>query len=325
MDNKQPMNTFAMLFPGQGCQTIGMLKSFFKKFSIIKETFDESSEILKYDLWKIVNNGPCDTLNQTEITQPAILSASFAIWKVWKKLSGQNPQFMAGHSLGEYSALVCANSLSFSDAIKIVALRGKFMQESVNNKVCATSAIIGLSEKIINSICNQFSDFEIVSIANFNSPKQIIISGHKNSVIQVMQKCKIYGAKYVKILPISIPSHSILMKPAAKKLTSILNNTKFYRPKIPIISSINTQVQSDPKQIKKSLSRQIYSPILWNQTIHYMINKKVYEFLEVGPGKILSKLMRDFLNNSKISGISLSDPEIMIQQTKKYKKIIYAI
>uniref|UniRef100_A0A1A9UKM2 [acyl-carrier-protein] S-malonyltransferase n=1 Tax=Glossina austeni TaxID=7395 RepID=A0A1A9UKM2_GLOAU len=184
------MNTFAMLFPGQGCQKIGMLKSF-KEFSIIKNIFNESSEILKYNLWKIIENGPYEILNKTEITQPAILTASFAIWKIWKKLSGQNPQFMAGHSLGEYSALVCANSLSFSDAVKIVSLRGKFMQESVNNRECATSAIIGLSK--------------------------------------------------------------------------------------------------------------------------------------VGPGSILSKLMKDFLKDSDLQGISLNHPNVIIQQTKKYKKLIYAI
>lgn len=313
-----------MIFPGQGCQKIGMLKPF-KEFSIIKNIFNESSEILKYDLWKIIENGPYEILNKTEITQPAILTTSFAIWKIWKNLSGENPQFMAGHSLGEYSALVCANGLSFSDAVKIVALRGKFMQESVNNQKCATSAIIGLSSKTIHQICKQYSNSEIVSIANFNSPQQIIISGYKSSVIQVMKTCQDYGAKYVKVLPINIPSHSCLMKPAAKKLSKFLDTIKFLQPKIPIISSIDNKIQNDPKKIKKTLIRQIYSPILWNKTIQYLINQKIYSFLEVGPGNVLSKLIKDFFHISNLYGISLNHPKSIIQQTQKYKKLVYAI
>ncbi|AFA40955.1 malonyl-CoA-[acyl-carrier-protein] transacylase [Wigglesworthia glossinidia endosymbiont of Glossina morsitans morsitans (Yale colony)] len=318
------MNTFAMIFPGQGCQKIGMLKPF-KEFSIIKNIFNESSEILKYDLWKIIENGPYEILNKTEITQPAILTTSFAIWKIWKNFSGENPQFMAGHSLGEYSALVCANGLSFSDAVKIVALRGKFMQELANNQACATSAIIGLSSKIIHQICKQFSNSETVSIANFNSPNQVVISGYKSSVIQVMNTCQDYGAKYIKILPINIPSHSYLMKPAAKKLSKFLDTIKFFQPKIPVISSIDTKIQNNPKKIKKTLIRQIYSPILWNKTIQYLINQKIYSFLEVGPGNILSKLIKDFLHITDLYGESLNHPRSIIQQIKKYKKLVYAI
>lgn len=318
------MNTFAMLFPGQGCQKIGMLKPF-KEFSFIKNIFNESSEILKYNLWKVIENGPYEILNKTEIIQPAVLATSFAIWKIWKKFSGNNPQFMAGHSLGEYSALVCANGLSFADAIKVVALRGKFMQESVRNQEYATSAIIGLSGKIINKICKKFSYSEIVSIANFNSPRQIIISGYKKSVMQVMKICQNYGAKYVKILPINIPAHSYLMKPVSEQLSQILAKINFSQPKIPVISSVDNTVQNNPKKIKQTLVRQVYSPILWDKTIRYLINQKIRSFLEVGPGNILSKLIKDFFHISDLYGISLNHPNSIIQQIEKYKKLTYAI
>ncbi|BAC24236.1 fabD [Wigglesworthia glossinidia endosymbiont of Glossina brevipalpis] len=314
------MKLFSMVFPGQGSQFVGMLKSLSDSFIIVKEVFEESSEILKYDLWKLAQEGPLNILNKTEITQPAILTASFAIWKVWNSLSNINPIFMAGHSLGEYSALVCAKSLNFSDAIKITSLRGKFMQESLK-KECAMAAIIGLPCTIIDKICKRISIYEFVEIANFNSPMQIIISGYKNSVIKVIKKSKKLGAKYAKLLSVNVPAHSVLMKPASKKLSYALNKIKIFTPKIKVISSLNVKVQKNPKEIKKNLIKQIYKPVLWNNTIKYLIEKKIKIFLEVGPGNILSKLLKSFSQNTNIYGISIQHPEIIIKESGRYNKL----
>lgn len=286
------MSKFAIVFPGQGSQAVGMLAELAEKFDIVKHTFAEASEVLGYDLWALVQNGPAEDLNQTDRTQPALLTASVAIWRVWQEQGGEQPAVLAGHSLGEYSALVCAGVIDFKEAIKLVELRGQLMQEAVPAGVGAMSAIIGLDNDSIAKACEEAAQDQIVSPVNFNSPGQVVIAGNKEAVERANVLCKEAGAKRALPLPVSVPSHCALMKPAADKLAVALEAIEFNAPSIPVINNADVQTESDPVAIKLALVKQLYGPVRWTESVERMANEGIEQLLEMGPGKVLTGLTK---------------------------------
>ncbi|CUR53539.1 Malonyl CoA-acyl carrier protein transacylase [Serratia symbiotica] len=301
------MTKFAFIFPGQGAQSLGMLTELASKFSIVEKIFSEASDVLGYDLWKLVQKGPVEILNKTWHTQPALLTASVAIFHIWKKESKKIPMLMAGHSLGEYSALVCSGVLDFQSAIYLVELRGKLMQEAVPEGIGTMCAIIGLDKKTIMQACNKSAHGQIVSLVNFNSPNQIVIAGHKEAVKRASIICKSSGAKHVIPLLVSVPSHCKLMIPAARKLSIALNSISFKTPNIPVINNVDVRIEHDPKMICKALVRQLYNPVRWSESIEYILSHGIRLLLEISPKKVLSKLNKYTINSLSINTINNFD------------------
>ncbi|OCG40357.1 malonyl CoA-acyl carrier protein transacylase [Gilliamella sp. Fer2-1] len=299
------MTKFAMVFPGQGSQSVGMLKELADNYSIVKSTFDEASEVLGYDLWVLVQKGPVEELNKTWQTQPALLAASVAIFRVWQSVSGPQPAFMAGHSLGEYSALVCAGVIDFKDAIKLVELRGKLMQDAVPSGTGAMYAIIGLDNDSINKACEQAAQGQVVAPVNFNSPGQVVIAGHKEAVERAAALCKEAGAKRALPLAVSVPSHCALMKPAADKLANTLNDIEFSAPNFAVINNTNVKIETSSEKIKAALIAQLYSPVRWTETVEEMAKQGVTLLVEVGPGKVLTGLTKRIVDT--LSGCAVND------------------
>ena len=299
------MTKFAMVFPGQGSQTVGMLKDLADNYPIVKSTFAEASEVLGYDLWALIQTGPAEELNKTWQTQPALLASSVAIYRVWQSENGSEPDFMAGHSLGEYSALVCAGVIDFKDAIKLVELRGKLMQEAVPNGTGAMYAIIGLDNDSIRLACEQAAQGQVVAPVNFNSPGQVVIAGNKEAVERAGALCKEAGAKRALPLAVSVPSHCALMKTAADKLASTLNSIMFNAPKFAVINNVDVKVQSAADNIKGALIAQLYSPVRWTETVEEMANQGVTLLVEMGPGKVLTGLTKRIVDT--LSGCAVND------------------
>lgn len=299
------MTKFAMVFPGQGSQTVGMLKDLADNYPIVKSTFAEASEVLGYDLWALIQTGPAEELNKTWQTQPALLASSVAIYRVWQSENGSEPDFMAGHSLGEYSALVCAGVIDFKDAIKLVELRGKLMQEAVPNGTGAMYAIIGLDNDSIRLACEQAAQGQVVAPVNFNSPGQVVIAGNKEAVERAGALCKEAGAKRALPLAVSVPSHCALMKPAADKLASTLNSITFNAPKFAVINNVDVKVESAADNIKRALIAQLYSPVRWTETVEEMANQGVTLLVEMGPGKVLTGLTKRIVDT--LSGCAVND------------------
>lgn len=286
------MSKFAIVFPGQGSQAVGMLAELGQQYDVVIETFAQASEVLGYDLWALIQNGPVEDLNQTFRTQPALLAASVAIWRVWQSLELKQPEYFAGHSLGEYSALVCAGVIDFQQAIKLVELRGQLMQEAVPAGTGAMYAIIGLDDDAIANACQQAAQGQVVSPVNFNSPGQVVIAGQKEAVERAGVLCKEAGAKRALPLPVSVPSHCALMKPAAEKLALALANLEFNTPNIPVINNVDVIAETDPEKIKDALVRQLYSPVRWTEAVQKMSDAGVEKLFEVGPGKVLTGLTK---------------------------------
>ncbi|WHP47792.1 ACP S-malonyltransferase [Mannheimia bovis] len=287
------MSKFAMVFPGQGSQAIGMLADLATQYPIVEETFKQASDVLGYDLWDLVQNGTAEDLGQTQRTQPALLAASVAIFRVWQeKYPELKPSVMAGHSLGEYSALVCAGVLNFQDAIKLVELRGNAMQEAVPAGSGAMYAIIGLDNEAIIKACEQAATEtgEIVSAVNFNSPGQVVIAGTKAAAEKAGELCKASGAKRALPLAVSVPSHCALMKPAAEKLAAALQNITLNQPLVPVINNVDVAVESDADTIRNALVRQLYSPVRWTETVEKMAQDGITTLYEIGPNKVLTGL-----------------------------------
>ena len=299
------MTKFAMVFPGQGSQTVGMLKDLADNYPIVKSTFAEASEVLGYDLWALIQTGPAEELNKTWQTQPALLASSVAIYRVWQSENGPEPDFMAGHSLGEYSALVCAGVVDFKDAIKLVELRGKLMQEAVPNGTGAMYAIIGLDNDSIRLACEQAAQGQVVAPVNFNSPGQVVIAGNKEAVERAGALCKEAGAKRALPLAVSVPSHCALMKPAADKLASTLNSITFNAPKFAVINNVDVKVESVADNIRGALIAQLYSPVRWTETVEEMANQGVTLLVEMGPGKVLTGLTKRIVDT--LSGCAVND------------------
>ena len=285
------MKKFAMVFPGQGSQSVGMLAELATQFPMVEETFKQASEVLGYDLWQLVQQGPAEELNKTWQTQPALLTASVAIYRVWQQqYPDLLPSVMAGHSLGEYSALVCSGALDFQDAVKLVELRGKLMQQAVPEGAGAMYAIIGLDNESIIDACAQAAQGEVVSAVNFNSPGQVVIAGSKAAVERAAAACKEAGAKRALPLSVSVPSHCALMKPAADQLAVALENITLKAPQTSVINNVDVKAASETDEIRTALVRQLYSPVRWTETVEKMAKEGVEVLVEIGPGKVLTGL-----------------------------------
>ena len=309
------MTQFAITFPGQGSQSVGMLAEMAAEYPVVKATFDEASQVLGYDLFELVMNGPAEELNKTWRTQPALLTSSVALWRVWQQLGGKTPSVMAGHSLGEYSALVCAGALEFTDAVKLVELRGLAMQDAVPAGVGAMSAIIGLENDVIAENCAKAAQDQVVAPVNFNSPGQVVIAGHKEAVERANVLMKESGAKRALPLPVSVPSHCALMKPAAEKLAAALADITVSAPVIPVINNVDVVAESEPAQIKEALVRQLFSPVRWTDTVASMAESGVELALEMGPGKVLSGLAKRI--DKRVEGVAANDPASVQQLVGK--------
>jgi [acyl-carrier-protein] S-malonyltransferase len=282
----------ALLFPGQGSQSVGMLQELLESSDIVKATFAEASDALGYDLAELVLNGPEEKLNQTHRTQPALLTASVAIYRDWLAANPDVDVVMAGHSLGEYSALVCSDVLSLSEAVKLVENRGLYMQEAVPAGVGSMAAIIGLGDEEIKAACAASAQGEVVSPVNYNSPGQVVIAGHKAAVDRASQACKDAGAKRALALSVSVPSHCELMKPAADKLAVDLAALTFNTPKCDVINNVDVKAESTADAIKDALVRQLYSPVRWTETVQALVAQDVTQSYEFGPGKVLTGLAK---------------------------------
>jgi len=280
---------FACVFPGQGSQSIGMMAELAEAYPVVTELFTKASEVLGYDLWKIVQEGPAEELNKTEVTQPAMLTAGVAVYEILKSKISVEPALYAGHSLGEYTALVCTGSLKFEDAVKLVSQRGKLMQEAVPEGVGAMAAILGLEDAVILDLCKTASDDNYaVQAVNFNSPGQVVIAGNKQAVEITMAMAKEAGAKRALKLPVSVPSHSNLMEDAAKKLAAFIKEEiKVTKPTIPVFQNVVAKAYTRPSDITKALVKQLHNPVLWVDTVNNLIAEGVEATIECGPGKVL--------------------------------------
>lgn len=297
----------AFVFPGQGSQKIGMLADLAASYPIVTQTFAEASNVLGYDLWELVQSGAQEDINLTERTQPLLLTASVAVWRVWQEKNGAQPALVSGHSLGEWSALVCAGVVAFADAVKLVQQRGKFMQEAVPAGQGAMAAIIGLDDALIIEACKKAEEGEVVSAVNFNSPGQVVIAGTASAVERASALCKESGAKRALPLPVSAPFHTSLMKPAADRLAEQINLTEFKAPKIPVVHNVSAQTETDPVKIKALMIEQIYSAVRWVDCVNTMSGKGIAITIECGPGKVLSGLNKRI--NAELTTLSIEKPE----------------
>jgi [acyl-carrier-protein] S-malonyltransferase len=284
--------TVAFVFPGQGSQSLGMLAELAAAQSTVQSTFAEASEALGYDLWQLVQEGPEEELNNTTKTQPALLASSVATWRVWNELSQIQPVMMAGHSLGEYSALVCSGVLNFTVAMQLVADRGAYMQGAVPTGVGSMAAVLGLEDGQIEALCEEAAQGQIVSAANYNSSGQVVIAGHKEAVERAIELAKTAGAKRSVILPVSVPSHCALMQKAADQFAERLNTVNFEQATIPVLHNVDATECSDISEIKVALQDQLCQPVRWVETIQKMVSKGVSTIVECGPGKVLSGLIK---------------------------------
>lgn len=299
--------TLALVFPGQGSQTVGMLAELHQEFEVVRATFAEASAALGYDLWQLVAQGPEADLNETHRTQPALLTASVAVFRLWQQQGLPAPAYLAGHSLGEYSALVCAGVLSLAEAVVLVEKRGRYMQSAVPAGTGAMSAIIGLDDASIAKACVEAAQGEVVAPVNYNSPGQVVIAGHKAAVERANELCKAAGAKRALPLPVSVPSHCALMAPAAEALKADLATLAFHTPVIPVVNNVDVAVVVTAAEISDALVRQLYSPVRWTETIEYLAAQGVTQVIELGAGKVLSGLIKRInkeLNTSSVNDVA---------------------
>ncbi|MFK3725525.1 ACP S-malonyltransferase [Pseudomonas monteilii] len=282
--------SLAFVFPGQGSQSLGMLAELADQHPLILETFKEASEALGYDLWALVQQGPEEQLNQTDKTQPAILTASIALWRLWLAEGGERPAYVSGHSLGEYSALVAAGSLSLKDAVTLVERRGQLMQQAVPAGHGAMAAILGLSDEQVVAICAEAAEDEVVSAVNFNSPGQVVIAGNKAAVDRAIELCKAQGAKRALPLAVSVPSHCALMKPAAERFAESVNAIEWTAPQVPVVQNVSAAVAADVDTLKQDLLAQLYQPVRWVECVQALAAHGAVNLVECGPGKVLAGL-----------------------------------
>lgn len=285
---------FAFVFPGQGSQSVGMMAAYGEG---VRQTFAEASDALGMDLWDLVANGPADALNQTVNTQPAMLTAGVAVWRLWQQQGGAMPAMMAGHSLGEYSALACAGAIGFADAVRLVRLRAEAMQSAVPEGVGAMAAVLGLDDETVRAVCAEAAQGEVLEAVNFNSPGQVVIAGNKAAVDRGCALAKEKGAKRALPLPVSVPSHCALMQPAAEKLSATLAGIEIKAPAVPVLHNADVASYSDPAAIKDALARQLYRPVRWVETVQAMGQQGIQTIAECGPGKVLAGLNKRILDN----------------------------
>ncbi|MBP1151876.1 ACP S-malonyltransferase [Methylocaldum sp. RMAD-M] len=302
----------AFLFPGQGSQSVGMLSKLAEVHTEVASTFQAASEVLGYDLWDLVRNGPEERLNLTQCTQPAMLAADVAAWRVWSKRTSVRPGWMAGHSLGEYAALVCSGALIFEDAVRLVAERGRLMQEAVPPETGAMAAILGLNDTQVVEVCSRAStETEIVKPANFNAPGQIVIAGHKVAVERAVELGKAEGAKRAVLLPVSVPSHCPLMRSAAEKFREMLSGIAVKIPPIGVLHNVDVASHSAPDVIRAVLEKQLYSPVRWTDSILFMSQQGVSRFVECGPGRVLTGLNKRIVPACRTEAVF--DPDSLIR------------
>lgn len=284
------MSKLAFVFPGQGSQTVGMLSDLAAAYPVIGDTFSEASAALGYDLWALAQSGPDTELNKTEKTQPALLTAGVAVFRAWEQAGGQRPDYLAGHSLGEYTALVAAGSLSLADGVRLVAERGRLMQQAVPAGEGAMAAIIGLDDAAVQQCCAEASAVGVVAAVNFNAPGQVVIAGARLAVEKAIELLKTAGAKRALPLPVSVPSHCALMQPAAEQLQPMLDAVAFNLPAIPVVQNVAARIETDTSAMRAALIRQLYSPVLWVKCVEALAANGVTQALECGPGKVLCGL-----------------------------------
>lgn len=293
------------VFPGQGSQQLGMLSELAVAHPIIQETFAEASQSLGYDLWHLVQSGPEERLNSTEVTQPALLTASVALWRLWKQQEGKQPAMMAGHSLGEYSALVSAGALSLAAGVKLVQLRGELMQKAVPAGTGAMAAILGLDDAAVTAACIAAEEGQIVAPVNFNCPGQVVIAGEKTAVERAMQACKTSGAKRAIPLAVSVPSHCRLMQPIAQEMADALAEVELAMPEIPVVQNVTAQLPDSLQALRENLVSQLYHPVLWTDSVRMMVAEGASVAVECGPGKVLCGLNKKI--DKSLEVISLTD------------------
>lgn len=298
---------FAFVFPGQGSQSVGMLSVLAAEEPLVQATFAEASAVLGYDLWQLAQAGPESDQGATERTQPLMLAAGVAIWRVWRKHGGALPACMAGHSLGEYSALVCADALDFPAAIDLVRFRGQAMQNAVPAGQGAMAAVLGLDDADVENACREAGATGVVEAANYNSPAQVVIAGQKHAVDAAIELVKAKGAKRALMLPVSVPSHTSLMKPAALQLTERLKGLSISTPSVPVYT-VGTKIHADADGIRRALVEQLIGPVRWTDTVQAMLGRGVKAVVECGPGKVLTGLNRRIERNKDIAMLAIEDP-----------------
>ncbi len=295
----------AFLFPGQGSQSLGMMGDF--DAPAIAETFAEASEALGFDLWRLCQEGPVEELNRTENTQPAMLAADIATWRAWRALGGEAPEALAGHSLGEYAALVAADALDFADAVRLVRRRGQLMQQAVPAGEGAMAAIIGLDDTVLEDLCGNGAANRVVSCANYNAPGQVVIAGHADAVERVCEAAREAGARRALPLPVSVPSHCVLMRGAATALAQDLADLDLRPPAIPVWHNADVASHDAPAEIRDALARQLWQPVHWTRTVETLVGNGIERFVECGPGKVLAGLNRRISRPSAITALDGPD------------------
>ncbi|APE29758.1 [acyl-carrier-protein] S-malonyltransferase [Halomonas aestuarii] len=299
--------SLALIFPGQGSQQIGMLRELAERYSVVRTTFEEASDALGYDLWQVVQEGPAESLNATACTQPALLTSSVAVWRVWQELEGPRPGAMAGHSLGEYSALVCAGALTFAEGVRLVKLRGEAMQAAVPAGEGAMAAILGLDDAAVEQACVDAADGDVVAAVNYNAPGQVVIAGSRAAVDRAIVACQEAGAKRAMPLPVSVPSHCDLMRPAAERLAAAMEEIELRSPRYTVYQNVDAQAHADVSTLRTRLVEQLYQPVRWTSCIEAMTGKGAEVFIECGPGKVLTGLNKRIARGSK--GLAVNDPD----------------
>jgi len=285
-------SNLAFVFPGQGSQKIGMLAELAAANPLVEETFKEASDVLGYDAWKLIQEGEQEDINLTERTQPLLLTASVAIWRLWQQQGGPQPAAMAGHSLGEWSALVCSGVVTFADAVEIVRARGAFMQQAVPVGIGAMAAIMGIDDQIVIDACAEAAQDQIAAAVNFNAPGQVVIAGDAAAVARAVDICKKAGAKRAVELPVSAPFHTSLMRPAADNLSVLVQQKSFSAPQIPVLHNVHAKTEDDPERIKSLMLEQIYKPVLWVDCVNGLSSRGAEILIECGPGRVLNGLSK---------------------------------
>ncbi len=307
MLDSAPAENLAFVFPGQGSQSVGMLADLAARYPAIRETFAEASEGASMDLWTLVQDGPAEELDKTENTQPALVAACVAVWRLWREQGGAVPARLAGHSLGEYAAMVAAGVLSLHDAANLVAERGRLMQSAVPAGVGAMAAILGGDEDQIAAVCTEMAEGQVVAPANFNAPGQLVIAGHAEAVQRVIDALADKGVRKVVKLPVSVPSHCSLMREAADKLSARMADVQWHEPRIPVVQNADADVHSSIAHIRAALERQLYMPVRWTRTIEVLARGGVARVAECGPGKVLCGLIRRI--DRQLEGRAIGDPD----------------
>jgi len=310
------MAKFAFVFPGQGSQSAGMMQPFAESRAA-KDVFAEASDVLKLDLWKLVAEGPAEELNSTVNTQPVMLAAGYAVYRAWREAGGAEPELVAGHSLGEYTALVVSGALAFRDALPLVRFRAQAMQEAVPAGEGAMAAILGLADDAVSAACSEAAQGQVVEAVNFNAPSQVVIAGHRAAVERGIVMAKAKGAKRAVMLPVSAPFHSSLLKPAADRLAAYLGKVAMSAPRIPVVNNVDVATENDPQRIKDALARQACKPVRWVEVMRRLAGASVTHVAECGPGKVLAGLIRRIDGN--LQGFAITDSQSLAQALQVLK------